>query len=165
MDIKRIKNIQRFYKIEFVSQVVDKRLARTPDMCMDDQQNIYFTCISLNIIVKYDRNMRFKWQTGSKGREKGKFNMPKGLDFANNDLYVVDSGNKRIQIFNRQGSYIGRIDADNCKRINFDDVTLVRVLNNRYIFIILGSKNIVYVIDKNPAELKYRFNWTTPIAV
>jgi hypothetical protein len=43
---------------------------------------------------------------GGKGKENGKFTGAAGLTFARGDLYVVDNGDDRIEIFSPEGAYL-----------------------------------------------------------
>ena len=44
---------------------------------------------------------------GTRGREQGEFNLPKDIDIGSDGkVYVVDSGNFRVQVFDQDGSFI-----------------------------------------------------------
>jgi DNA-binding beta-propeller fold protein YncE len=43
---------------------------------------------------------------GSKGKNAGQFDLPHALTFDSGRVYVLDRGNRRIQIFDRQGHYL-----------------------------------------------------------
>ena len=44
---------------------------------------------------------------GSNGSNNGQFSYPRGITFdSHNHLYVVDSGNNRVQKFNTNGNYL-----------------------------------------------------------
>jgi sugar lactone lactonase YvrE len=56
--------------------------------------------------VKFDKNGKFLKAWGTKGSGRGQFNTPHGIDIDRNGLvYVADRGNRRIQIFDREGQY------------------------------------------------------------
>ena len=46
---------------------------------------------------------------GKKGSGVGELLNPEGIHFANNKLYVADSGNNRVQIFSSEGEYISAL--------------------------------------------------------
>lgn len=90
------------------------------------------------------------FETGSRGSLPGKFNLPVGVTFDNQDnIYVLDAGNFRVQVFDRQGNYkfswgqVGRqigqfsrpksIASDNENNIYVSDAFFanVQVFNNQ----------------------------------
>lgn len=59
-----------------------------------------------NRIMKFGPDGKFLLQWGTKGKARSEFDLPHALTFDNNRLYVLDRGNRRIQIFDTQGRYI-----------------------------------------------------------
>jgi DNA-binding beta-propeller fold protein YncE len=61
--------------------------------------NVY-VADSKNRIQKFDSNGNFITKCGSNGTEAGQFNSPHGIALnSQNNVYVADSGNDRIQVF------------------------------------------------------------------
>ena len=55
-------------------------------------------------VAKFDRDGRFLLSWGSRGTEPGQFNTPHSIAIdAQGNVYVADSGNKRIQVFDGAG--------------------------------------------------------------
>jgi tripartite motif-containing protein 71 len=87
----------------------------------------------------------------SQGSGKGQFNAPKGIavDIKGN-VYVADSGNRRFQVFDRNGEYI-----NDWKRDDFLDDGWVGVE-----WIAVDSSDNVYVASRdNPFIEKYYHNF------
>ncbi len=57
-------------------------------------------------IVKLDKTGRFIKSWGSKGSGEGQFDMPNSVAVdAQGNVYVADLGNKRIQVFDNDGTF------------------------------------------------------------
>lgn len=58
---------------------------------------------------------------GGRGSENGKFNTPLALDISvDNVVYVVDSGNNRLQLFDRRGNFIKTVGGFGFDKEQFD---------------------------------------------
>src|SRR5262245_1503570 len=59
-----------------------------------------------NRIAKFDKDGKFIKQWGSTGAEQGQFNGAKSLAIdAQGNVYVADAGNKRIEVFDSEGTF------------------------------------------------------------
>ena len=59
-----------------------------------------------NRIMKFAPDGKFLFQWGMKGNGIGKLDLPHAIALAAGRVYVVDRGNKRIQVFNEKGVYL-----------------------------------------------------------
>ena len=80
---------------------------RPTDVAWDAQGNIYVADGYGNSrIAKYDRNGKWIRNWGSRGSAQGQFNVLHGLAVdAQGNVYVADEGNKRIQVFDGDGTF------------------------------------------------------------
>jgi hypothetical protein len=61
-------------------------------------------------VAKFDKNGKFIKSWGSKGSDPGKFDIPDSLATdSQGNLYVAERGNKRIQVFDNDGTYKNQI--------------------------------------------------------
>ena len=80
---------------------------RPTDVAWDSSGNIFVADGYGNSrIAKFDKNGRFLKSWGSRGTEPGQFNIPHTIAIdAQNNVYVGDRENKRIQVFDAEGNF------------------------------------------------------------
>jgi DNA-binding beta-propeller fold protein YncE len=89
------------------SGVAGEQFNRPTDVAWDAGGNIYVADGYGNArVVKYDRNGKYVRHWGSRGNGPGQFETPHGIavDAAGN-VYVADRGNRRIQVFDAEGTF------------------------------------------------------------
>jgi DNA-binding beta-propeller fold protein YncE len=84
---------------------------RPSDVAWDAAGNIFVADGHGNArIAKFDRNGRFLSSWGSRGSEPGQFNVAHSIATdAQGNVYVADQGNKRIQVFDNNGTFKAQI--------------------------------------------------------
>ena len=83
-------------------------LFRQPtDVAWDSAGNIYITDGYINSrVAKYDKNGDWVKSWGAKGTGPGQFNLPHAIAIdRNNNIYVGDRTNRRIQVFDTDGKF------------------------------------------------------------
>ena len=80
---------------------------RPTDVAWDADGNIYVADgIGNARVAKFDKHGVFIKSWGSKGNEPGKFASVRGIAIdAQGNVYVADGGNKRIEVFDRDGNF------------------------------------------------------------
>ena len=89
-------------------------------------------------VKRYNIKGKLISKIGSKGNGQYQFNSPKGLAFSSTQqLYIVDSGNSRVQVFNSNDAFAFTIGS---KGFNPGEL-------QQPIRIAIGSADIVYITD------------------
>ncbi|MBN2411298.1 NHL repeat-containing protein [candidate division KSB1 bacterium] len=68
-------------------------------ICAGNENQIIVTDSGLDRVLFFDKTGRLLYQFGSEGEKYGAFNNPGDVAFLQNNLYIADTGNNRIQIF------------------------------------------------------------------
>jgi DNA-binding beta-propeller fold protein YncE len=90
-------------------------LFRQPtDVAWDSEGNIYITDGYVNSrVAKYDKNGDWVKSWGDRGTGPGQFRIPHAIVIdRNNNLYVADRTNRRIQVFDTEGKFLRMFTID-----------------------------------------------------
>ncbi len=84
------------------------------DVSWDSDENIYVSDGYVNSrMTKFDRDGNFLMDWGSFGSNIGQFNLPHAMQIDRNDnIYVADRSNRRIQVFDTDGAFLRMIILD-----------------------------------------------------
>jgi hypothetical protein len=87
--------------------VAGESFQRPTDVAWDSAGNIYVADGYGNArVAKYEPGGRYIKSWGSRGSEPGQFNVVHGIAIdAQNNVYVGDEGNNRVQVFDADGTY------------------------------------------------------------
>src|SRR3984893_8750747 len=93
---------------------VDGLFRQPTDVAWDSDGNIYITDGYVNSrVAKYDKNGDWVKSWGEKGTEPGQFRLPHAIVIDhNNNLYVGDRTNRRIQVFDTDGKFLRMFKLD-----------------------------------------------------
>jgi outer membrane protein assembly factor BamB len=86
---------------------VDGLFRQPTDVAWDSQGNTYITDGYVNSrVAKFDKNGDWVKSWGTKGDGPGQFNLPHAIAIDRNDnIYVGDRSNRRIQVFDTDGNF------------------------------------------------------------
>ena len=90
-------------------------LFRQPtDVAWDSEGNIYITDGYINSrVAKYDKNGDWVKSWGTRGTAPGQFNLPHAIVIdRNNNIYVGDRSNRRVQVFDTDGKFLRMFTVD-----------------------------------------------------
>ena len=120
--------------------------------CSDEYENSIYVFKSDQIYTfptaEPKKEVILKW--GEKGNNRAQFDGPTGLTFnTEGDLYVVDSGNNRIQIFSPQGNYISSWGKEGTEKGTFYKPWGITIDNKGNIYVADWGNNRVQKFDYN----------------
>jgi len=93
---------------------IDGQFRQPTDVTWDTQGNTFISDGYINSrVAKYDKNGDWVKQWGVPGKEPGQFNTPHSIAAdAKGNIYVADRGNRRIQVFDPDGTFLRQIHID-----------------------------------------------------
>jgi len=93
---------------------VDGLFRQVTDMAWDSAGNTYISDGYVNSrVAKVDKNGNWIKSWGEPGDQPGQFNTPHSIAVdAQNNVYVADRGNRRIQVFDGEGKFLRQIVID-----------------------------------------------------
>jgi DNA-binding beta-propeller fold protein YncE len=102
---------------QFAGTIAEGELSFPVGIDVDSSDNVYVAESGASgnpsRIDKFTSSGQFITSWGSLGSELGQMNQPKGLTLdENNDVYVADEFNNRIQKFDRNGNFITQFGQD-----------------------------------------------------
>ncbi len=119
------------------------------DITIDTENNIYIAD-SQNDRIQII-NGKFKFKIGSSGNKDGEFSLPTAIALSNNEslLYVVDTNNSRIQIFDKRGNFLKKFGRAGSKSGEFNHPEGISVDNDGKIFVSDTLNNRIQIFDKD----------------
>lgn len=93
---------------------IDGEFRQPTDVTWDLEGNIFISDGYINSrVAKYDRSGDWVKQWGEPGSGPGEFNTPHSIVAdAQGNIYVADRGNRRIQVFDHDGTFLREITID-----------------------------------------------------
>jgi DNA-binding beta-propeller fold protein YncE len=129
------------------------------DVTLDDLGNLYITDIQGNHIFVFTREGKFIRIFGSFGMarplegtkatwKEGSFANPAGIDVdVGGNIYVVDTGNKRVNVYNSKGEYLFNFPKEN----SLVNPTMIKVKGEK---VYLSDRGGIKVFSKKGKILK-----------
>ena len=92
----------------------DGRFRQVTDVAWDKAGDTFISDGYINSrVAKVDKDGNWLKSWGDRGKEPGQFNTPHSIATdANDNVYVADRGNRRIQVFDKDGKFLRQITID-----------------------------------------------------
>lgn len=94
-------------EIEIHPENQEFRYFSTPLSIRYKENNFYVVDARENEIRVFSSKGDYSFTMGKKGQGPGEFDHPRDMDFYGGKIYVLDGANRRVQILNPKGEYIG----------------------------------------------------------
>lgn len=89
------------------------------------------------------------YREGEKANKKGSFRYPKSIVInSQNEVFVLDHGNNRIQVFDEQGIYLGEVGGKGSEEGQFDNVTDIAIDENDYLYVADSGNHSIQIFDQ-----------------
>ncbi|MFZ5640360.1 MAG: 6-bladed beta-propeller [Bacillota bacterium] len=133
-------NIQVFSKDgNFIRYFGSSADFRKPTGLFMDGKQLYVTDVATHKVSVFDLQGKKVREFGKKGKGPGEFNSPNAVAVANGNIVVSDSGNDRVQVFNKLGQFAyylgespkgGKTSFINPRGVGVDARGTIYVVNN-----------------------------------
>jgi len=80
-------------------------------ICIDKEDRVIVSDTNNDCVQIFDREGKFLYQFGTSGSGKGQLRQPFGVATDGQYILVVDSGNKRIQVYKTDGTYVSTLES------------------------------------------------------
>ena len=114
-------------------------------ICLED--SIMISDKASDAIIQMDYSGNLIKKIGKTGNGEGEFLSPGAIKEYNHEIYVLDQGNNRVQIFDEQLNYVDKVDLIN-KKINDPDYVPQKMAVNEEGIYVTGMSLKEAVIDK-----------------
>ena len=116
-------------------------------IAIDDMDNIYVT--SYHKLQKFTSSGELIKCVGQRGSKEGEFEEPRGLALHNNQVYICDCKNHRIQVFDLDLNFIQSIGSRDKGRDEFEAPYDVKFDTDGNMYIVEFGNGRVQVLDRN----------------
>jgi len=106
-----------------------------------------------NRVVSYSYEGKFLGSFGKGGTGDDELSYPLGMTIdAKDNIYIADSGNARVQVYNQDGKHLQQIKLPQSKKQKRPDPTDVAIDNQRQLLYVVDNENhlvVVYSLKEN----------------
>ena len=140
-DLASLEDIDAGYSVEELENVDEPNGI----ICLED--SIMISDKASDAIIQMDYSGNLIKKIGKTGNGEGEFLSPGAIKEYNHEIYVLDQGNNRVQIFDEQLNYVDKVDLIN-KKINDPDYVPQKMAVNEEGIYVTGMSLKEAVIDK-----------------
>jgi len=116
-------------------------------ICLGAGGKLYTVDNLLNLVQVFDANGNLLLSFGGSGSGNGQFNLPSGISVdLNGNVYVADTGNKRVQSFNSAGTYLNQWNRNTFAAF-VSPVGVVVDPTGRFVYVLDGGIHTVSKFD------------------
>jgi DNA-binding beta-propeller fold protein YncE len=117
---------------------------------IDSEENIYIADNNNHRIQKFNPEGEFLLKWGRKNDEPGDFLFPRGVTYKDDKIYVSESGIPRVQIFTKDGKYLGKIKTK--PKVPFNRPTGIAFDQKEYLYIVNRGFDQVLKLKMNSVK-------------
>ena len=130
-----------------------RQILNPQGIAIDDDDNVYVS--SEFKLQKFTSKGKFIKCVGQQGSKEGEFNDPYGMTLHDNQLYVCDCNNHRIQVFDLDLNFIRSIGLCGRGRGEFDRPYDVKFDCDQNMYVAEWGGERVQVLDKNGQFIRF----------
>ena len=137
-------NVLSCNKWQIVGTIGEGFLYGPSEVAVDDQSNVYVCTVFDHKLHKFNKEGMLLKSVGGEGKKPGQFNYPNGNRVRENKVFVCDSNNNRIQVFDTELNLL-KVIGKGLKSGSIDDIDF-------------DSNGTTYIVDND----KHRIQAMTP---
>ena len=111
-------------------------------VAVDNEDNIYVSENGGHCVSKFNRDGQFVKVVGRQGKQNAEFNAPRGVLVVKDEVYVCDSSNDRVQVYDRDLNFLRSICGPETK-----GVTDITADSSGQLHIISNNASAIQVYD------------------
>lgn len=143
--------------IEYFAQqtMTDKKLSSPAALRIIDNK-VYVTDIQANKVFVLDMKGKLLLEIGTAGKDPGEFIAPNGITAdGDGNIYVMDTGNQRVQIFDKTGKFKKIVNGSNDGKGEsvFVNPRGIGIDSRGIMYVVSNLTHIVYGFDKDGKEV------------
>ena len=127
------------------------------DVAIGPNKNVYIVDQGRTRIVRFDPASSIFTTWGSRGSEPGQFIESTGIVISGNEIFVMDLGNDRIQVFDLDGNFLRDWSVPEWGKYPWHFPHAAVDEKERRLFVTNGWKNEILTFDLNGNRVTHRF--------
>jgi DNA-binding beta-propeller fold protein YncE len=143
--------------IEYFAQKYTKdKIMTSPGGIRIVKEKVYVTDIQQNKVFVFDLKGELMLQIGSAGKDNGEFIAPNAVTAdEEGNIFVVDTGNQRVQVFDKEGKFIRIINGskDGKGESNFVNPRGIGIDSRGYVYVVSNLTHMIYGFTKEGEQM------------
>ena len=124
-----------------------RTLPTAGEVAFDSQGNAYATIAFQNMFAKLDGDGQPQSSWGGEGDiQDGLFNFPLWMEIDSNDAIYVSDHSGRVQIFDTEGSFLGRFNLTTLEHMQLKIPATITMDSENHLYVGAGDRMTVYVL-------------------
>ncbi|WNF36643.1 6-bladed beta-propeller [Bacillaceae bacterium IKA-2] len=144
-------------KGEFIDYFAENtKVIKSPGGLRIKNDLVYVTDIQESKVFVFNLDGELLLEVGENGSEPGQLFAPNAVTAdGEGNIYVVDTGNQRVQIFNEAGEFMSMFNGSASEELEatFVNPRGIGIGSNREIYVVSNLTHIVHVFDQDGKEL------------
>jgi len=124
-----------------------RMLPTAGEVALDSQGNLFATIAFENKVGRLDEKGKVKTTWGGDGdSEDGLFDFPLWIEIDSNDAIYVSDHSGRVQIFDREGKFLGRFNLTTWEHLQLKIPATITMNDENHLYVGAGDRKTVYVL-------------------
>ena len=141
----------------FAEKDAKETVIEAPGIFRIHNDKVYVTDIKKSKVLVFDINGKKLMEIGEPGLKQGQFRAPNALTVdSDENIYVVDTGNQRVQVFDKEGKFLriinGAKDQTDTNTV-FVNPRGIGIDSRGIVYVVSNLTHIIYGFDKDGKQV------------